>query len=82
MPEVRDYDPISALDGGHDGLEFYRRIAAATPGLLAPGGRLFVELGAGQEAAVSALFTKAGLTVIGARKDLAGVPRAINAKAP
>ena len=82
MPEVRDYDPLAALDGGKDGLDFYRRIAAEAPRRLAPGGRLIVELGAGQEAAVSALFTKAGLTVIGARKDLAGIPRALGAKAP
>ena len=47
--------------------------------LLAPGGRLIVELGAGQEAAVRALFTKAGLTVAAARDDLAGIPRALGA---
>jgi release factor glutamine methyltransferase len=82
MSEVRDYDPQSALDGGNDGLAFYRRIAAAAPPILAPGGYLIVELGAGQDAAVDALFTKAGLKVIGARKDLAGIVRALNAKAP
>jgi release factor glutamine methyltransferase len=82
MPEVRDYDPQSALDGGNDGLAFYRRIAAAAPPILAPGGYMIVELGAGQDAAVNALFTKAGLKVIGARKDLAGIVRALNAKAP
>jgi len=76
-PEVRSYDPPAALDGGNDGLDAYRAIAAEAPRLLAPGGRLFVELGAGQEAAVSALFTKAGLRVTAARKDLAGIPRAL-----
>ena len=53
----------------------YRAIAAEAQRLLAAGGRLFVELGAGQEAAVRALFTNAGLTVGAARKDLAGISR-------
>jgi release factor glutamine methyltransferase len=78
-PEVCDYDPALALDGGADGLDGYRAIAADARRLLAPGGKLFVELGAGQEAAVCALFTKAGLTVAAARADLAGIPRALSA---
>ncbi len=78
-PEVRDYDPAVALDGGSDGLDGYRAIAADAGRLLAPGGRLIVELGAGQEGAVHALFTKAGLTVGKARNDLAGIARALGA---
>ena len=78
-PEVRDYDPALALDGGAEGLDYYRAIAADARRLLASGGRLIVELGAGQEAAVRALFTKAGLTVAAARDDLAGIPRALSA---
>ena len=78
-PEVRDYDPAVALDGGADGLDGYRAIAAEARRLLAQGGRLIVELGAGQEPAVRALFTNAGLTVGAARKDLAGIPRALGA---
>jgi release factor glutamine methyltransferase len=78
-PEVRDYDPMVALDGGDDGLAAYRAIAAEATRLLAPGGRLFVELGAGQESVVRALFTNAGLTVGAARKDLAGIPRVLGA---
>jgi release factor glutamine methyltransferase len=78
-PEVRDYDPMIALDGGADGLDIYRAIARETRRLLAPGGRLFVELGAGQEPAVAALFTNVGLTVAGARADLAGIPRSLSA---
>ncbi|MEI9804531.1 MAG: peptide chain release factor N(5)-glutamine methyltransferase [Pseudolabrys sp.] len=76
-PEVRDYDPMLALDGGSDGLNGYRAIAHDARRLLAPGGRLFVELGAGQESAVRALFTDAGLTVGAARKDLAGISRVL-----
>lgn len=78
-PEVRDYDPEVALDGGVDGLAAYRAIAGEAQRLLAAGGRLFVELGAGQEAAVRALFTNAGLTVGAARNDLAGIPRVLGA---
>jgi release factor glutamine methyltransferase len=78
-PEVRDYDPTIALDGGADGLDGYRAIAAQARRLLAPGGTLIVELGVGQEQAVRALFTKAGLTIAAARADLAGMPRALAA---
>jgi release factor glutamine methyltransferase len=78
-PEVRNFDPALALDGGADGLNGYRAIAKDARRLLAPGGRLIVELGAGQEAAVCALFTNAGLTVGATRNDLAGIPRALSA---
>lgn len=81
VPEVRDYAPALALDGGSDGFDAYRAIAGQAPHLLAPSGRLIVELGAGQEPAVRALFTNAGLCVTGARKDLAGIPRALSATA-
>jgi release factor glutamine methyltransferase len=78
-PEVRNYDPEVALDGGKDGLACYGAIASEARRLLAAGGRLYVELGAGQETAVRSLFTKAGLIVGAARKDLAGIPRVIGA---
>ena len=78
-PEVRNYDPAVALDGGADGLAAYRSIASDAKRLLAPGGRMFVELGAGQEAAVRELFTNVGLTVGIVRKDLAGIPRVLGA---
>jgi release factor glutamine methyltransferase len=78
-PEVRDYDPSVALDGGPDGLDIYRAIAREARGLLAPAGQLIVEMGMGQEPAIRALFTKSGLTVAAARNDLAGIPRALAA---
>ncbi len=76
-PEVRDFDPRAALDGGPDGLDCYRMIAAAAPALLAPDGFLIVELGAGQADAVAALFAAAGLAPARPRADLSGVPRAL-----
>jgi release factor glutamine methyltransferase len=78
-PEVRDYDPTIALDGGRDGLHCYRIIAAEVCHLLAPLGRLVVELGIGQEKAVRGLFSEAGLTTDEMRRDLAGIPRALGA---
>lgn len=79
-PEVRDFDPRRALDGGRDGLDFYRTIALAAPALLAPGGTLIVELGAGQAQPVAALFAAAGLAPLPPRPDLNGTPRALPAR--
>jgi release factor glutamine methyltransferase len=76
-PDVRDYDPRTALDGGPDGLNCYRAIAATVPPMLKPGGALVVELGAGQAAAVGALFSQVGLASAHPRTDLAGTPRAL-----
>jgi release factor glutamine methyltransferase len=79
-PEVREYDPRSALDGGPDGLDCYRGIAATVPALLKLGGAVVVELGVDQAAAVAALFSAAGLHSAMPRPDLAGVPRALLAR--
>jgi release factor glutamine methyltransferase len=79
-PEVRDYDPTLALDGGADGLDAYRAIASAVGGLLGSDGRLILELGAGQEAPVQALLEAGGFMVATVRADLAGIPRALVAK--
>jgi release factor glutamine methyltransferase len=76
-PEVRVYDPRLGLDGGPDGLDAYRAIAATVPALLAPGGALVVELGLGQEEPVTALLAAAGLAPLPSRPDLNGVPRAL-----
>jgi release factor glutamine methyltransferase len=76
-PEVRVYDAQVALDGGPDGLNAYRAIAATVPALLAPGGALVVELGLGQMEPVTALFAAAGLAPLLPRPDLNGVPRAL-----
>jgi release factor glutamine methyltransferase len=75
--EVRDHDPALALDGGADGLDCYRAILPALPGLLAEGGVAVLEIGLGQADAVPALAATAGLAVIEIRPDLGGVPRAV-----
>jgi release factor glutamine methyltransferase len=79
-PDVRDFDPHLALDGGADGLDFYRAIAAAAPTLLAPGGVLVVELGIGQAEPVAHLFAAAGLAPSPPHPDLNGTPRALVAR--
>jgi len=79
-PEVRLFDPRAALDGGPDGLDFYRMIAATAPALLAPDGIIVVELGAGQSQSVAALFAATGLAPSPPRPDLSDVPRALVAK--
>jgi release factor glutamine methyltransferase len=80
-PEVRDFDPRAALDGGADGLAAYRAIAADARRLLSPEGRLVLELGAGQLDVVTMVLTVAGLAVAGPpRCDLAGVARALLVK--
>jgi release factor glutamine methyltransferase len=75
-PEVR-CDPRRALDGGIDGLDAYRAIAREAKRLIAPDGHLVVELGHGQAAAVTTLFTAAGLALSALHPDLSGVPRAL-----
>lgn len=56
QPEVRDFEPRTALDGGPDGLDFYRQIVTAAPEHLLPGGWLLLEVGVGQAAAVLELY--------------------------
>jgi len=72
-PDVRYYEPARALDGGVDGLDAYRTIAAALPDLLAPGGVAVLEVGYDQADAVAALM--AGRTRFAT--DLAGIRRAV-----
>jgi release factor glutamine methyltransferase len=80
--EVRDFDPVVALDGGDAGLAAYRTIVTDAGRLLAPGGFLVMEVGAGQADAVSALAGTAGLTAIATAADLAGIPRVVSARYP
>ncbi len=77
MPEVAQHEPARALDGGADGLEAYRAIAAELPRLLTPTGVAIFELGAGQEADVVAIAGQFGLARVACRADLGGIPRAL-----
>jgi release factor glutamine methyltransferase len=77
MPEVAAHEPARALDGGPDGLAAYRRILAALPALLAPGGTAVLEVGIHQATPVAALARTHGLTHRETRPDLAGIPRAL-----
>lgn len=75
--EVKLHDPMLALDGGEDGLIFYRRICEGAGIHLKKGGYLIFEIGADQGEAVSSLMERAGLKVEGIKKDLAGLDRVV-----
>lgn len=77
MPEVRLHEPMLALDGGQDGLEFYRRIAGQAVTRLAPNGRLFLEIGREQAAAVAEILQKQGYREVQVFQDLAGKDRIV-----
>lgn len=78
QPEVARHDPRVALDGGSDGLAFYRRLIPGALPLLRPGGGFgAVEVGLGQAQEVAAMFRQAGYTKVGVVKDLAGVERVV-----
>lgn len=69
-PDVRDYDPVLALDGGPDGLEAYRMIAQGAEARLNSHGVVVVEIGAGQETDVEAIFGGYGFSLASSRRDL------------
>ena len=75
--EVREHDPMAALDGGVDGLDAYRAIAAGCGGHLEDGGVVTVEIGIGQGPAVEAIFAAHGLALAASADDLGGVLRAL-----
>ncbi|MEK9960755.1 MAG: peptide chain release factor N(5)-glutamine methyltransferase [Rhodobiaceae bacterium] len=75
--EVTLFDPRLALDGGDDGLASWRRVMPRIADGLAPGGRAFVEIGAGQQAQVTAIARAAGLQAAGDAGDLAGIVRCL-----
>lgn len=75
--EVRDHDPLAALDGGPDGLDAYRRIALDAAAHLLPGGSVLVEIGSTQAETVTRLFEDAGWRRTDLRHDLSGHARAL-----
>ncbi len=77
MPEVRDYEPALALTAGEDGLDAYRYLVREVPRILAPGGSMILELGAGQLDVVCQMATKQHWSVANVMPDLAGIARAL-----
>lgn len=77
MEEVKDYEPMLALDGREDGCYFYEKIVAESPKYLHPGGMLFFEIGYDQGEAVSTILKEAGFTDIKVIKDYAGLDRVV-----
>lgn len=78
--EVRLHEPVMALDGSPDGLEFYRRISAKAPEYLKLGGYLLYEIGCNQGQQVSMIMEEAGFRDIEIIKDLAGLDRVVKAR--
>lgn len=77
MPEVREHEPMLALDGSEDGLLFYRRIVGESRQVLKPGGMLLFEIGYNQGAAVKKLMEDAGYLEVQIVKDYAGLDRVV-----
>ena len=80
QPEVRDFDPRGALDGGADGLDFYRRLASESAAFLKPGGKLMIEFGDGQAEAISAIFSSKQWHIEGVFEDYSKRPRILVVK--
>ncbi|MCR4588040.1 MAG: peptide chain release factor N(5)-glutamine methyltransferase [Lachnospiraceae bacterium] len=77
MPEVKDHEPLSALDGGTGGLDLYEKLIPDSITHLTPGGSLLVEIGYDQGEAVKALFEQSGYIRVEVVKDLAGNDRVV-----
>ena len=77
MPEVRDHEPMMALDGGADGLDFYREIVSGSKEYLAGGGMLFFEIGYDQGEDVKTLMEQAGFAEVNVVQDYAGLDRVV-----
>ena len=77
-PSVRDYEPHMALDGGADGLDFYRNLAREWKNALTVGGKIFLEVGIGQADDVLRLLRAQGFGDLEITKDLNGIPRVVH----
>ncbi len=82
MPEVREHEPMMALDGGEDGLDIYRRLASESAEYLLPGGMIWMEIGYDQGESVPALFADQGYVEIQCIRDLTGKNRIVKACLP
>ena len=77
MPEVKDYEPHIALDGGEDGLDYYKRIIEDSIAHLEDNGYIFFEIGYNQGKAVSDLMENQGFSDVKLVKDYAGLDRVV-----
>ena len=81
-PGVRDHEPRLALDGGRDGLDFYRRTAEGAMAVLVAGGGLLLEVGHTQAAAVNAILAASGWSIGATHRDLGRIERVVSANKP
>ena len=81
QPEIKDWEPLPALDGGEDGLDFYRAIIPGAKKYLTANGILLFELGIDQADAVKQMAEDAGFQNISVKKDYAGIERIFMARA-
>lgn len=82
QPEVRDFEPRIALDGGPDGLAVIRELLSEAFRVLRPGGLILMEVAIGQSEEAVELMTRTGYAVVAVHRDLAGIPRAVEARKP
>jgi release factor glutamine methyltransferase len=80
QPEIRDWEPRIALDGGADGLEVYRELIPGAGSFLKKNGRIMLEVGAGQAQSVADIMESYGYTRIELTRDLAGIERIVQAQ--
>ena len=80
MPEVRDFEPVGALDGGEDGLDFYRHITAQSKDYLNKDGYLYLEIGYDQGPAVTNMMCAAGYREVSVIRDLARHERIVKGR--
>lgn len=81
-PDVREFEPRLALDGGADGLDLVRRVVEGAPAALVPGGVLAVEIGAGEADATRALFEARGFEGVEVRRDYGRIERVVSGVLP
>jgi release factor glutamine methyltransferase len=79
-PEVKNYEPLLALDGGVDGLDFYRRIAGESKNFLKKNGRIFLEIGFGQKDEIVKIFSEKNFILCAVKQDLSGIERILEFK--
>ena len=76
--DVKDFEPLSALDGGSDGLDFYKALAKQSKQYLKVGGSIIMEIGFGQEKEIVEIFQENSFNYVGSQKDLAGIVRVLH----